>query len=66
MNPTFRDQLKQWKKENGMQHKDTPIIESPKKSPPKKKDELSESDLRYLMGTGMPTYKRHRGSIRRR
>ncbi|THE13083.1 hypothetical protein E1I69_09440 [Bacillus timonensis] len=66
MNPTFRDQLKQWKKENGMQHKDPPIVESPKKSPPKKMDKLSESDLRYLMGTGRPTYRRNKGALRQR
>ncbi len=65
MNSSFRDQLKHWKKKNGMQHKDPSILEGPKKSPPKK-IELSEADLRYLMGTGRPTYRRHKGSFRQR
>nr|WP_309101666.1 hypothetical protein [Fredinandcohnia onubensis] len=66
MNPGLREQLKQWKKKNGMQQKNPPIVESPKKSPPKIKDKLSDSDLRYLMGTGRATYRRFRGSYRQR
>ncbi|MEH7236770.1 hypothetical protein [Bacillus sp. JJ1562] len=66
MNQSFRDQLKQWKKKNGMRHMDPQIWESPKESPPKKIDKLSESDLRYLMGTGRPTYRRNKGALRQR
>jgi hypothetical protein len=32
----------------------------------KKKEKLSQRDLRELMGTNQSTYKRHKGAIRRK
>jgi hypothetical protein len=32
----------------------------------KKKEKLSDRDLKELMGTNQPTYRRHKGAIRRK
>ncbi|GKU82912.1 hypothetical protein [Niallia sp. NCCP-28] len=58
MNPVFKDQLKQWKK----QHE----INSPETKKQKKKETFSTRDLEYLMGTRKPRYQRHNGAIRQR
>ncbi|MBO0962357.1 hypothetical protein J1P26_21880 [Neobacillus sp. MM2021_6] len=65
MKPSFQNQLKQW------QHKHQEPTPKKNKSvqpqPAKKKTEkLSDSDLKYLMGTGRPTYRRYKGSLRQK
>ncbi|MFC0271112.1 hypothetical protein ACFFIX_06560 [Metabacillus herbersteinensis] len=56
MNPSLQDQLKQWEQDH------IEVKQQQKKKPPtKKKDKLSDSDLRYLMGTNRQTLHRGRG-----
>jgi hypothetical protein len=59
MNPSFKDQLKEWKK----QHQDsTPKIKKRHKKPKKRKSELlTESDIKSLMGMNKAVMKRGRG-----
>jgi hypothetical protein len=69
MNPSFKDQLKQWKKDNlpaPTPSKDIKKQPVKKQQPEKKKEELSERDLKYLMGTSRPTYRRHKGALRQK
>ncbi|MGM7634181.1 hypothetical protein [Bacillus sp. Hm123] len=65
MNASLKDQLKEWKRQH-QEVKQERKKKKRKKQPQKKREQLSERDLRYLMGTGRPTYKRHRGSFRQR
>jgi hypothetical protein len=60
MNPTLKDQLKEWEKKNSFQR---PKKKKPmeKKPAAKKKEKLSKSDLIYLMGMNRPRYSRGRG-----
>ncbi|WP_338749818.1 hypothetical protein [Bacillus sp. FJAT-52991] len=63
MNRSLKEQLKEWKRH----HQEVKQKKKKwKKQPVRKPESLSESELRYLMGTGRPTYKRHRGSFRQR
>ncbi|GLY10349.1 hypothetical protein Bbad01_15650 [Bacillus badius] len=65
MNSSLGEQLTEWKQQH-QEIKPKPKKKKRKKQPQKKRKKLSDSDLRYLMGTGRPTYKRHRGSFRQR
>jgi hypothetical protein len=61
MNPSLKDQLKQWQKLHG-QTKEKPKNKPENKKPAAKKTEkLSKSDLIYLMGMNRPRYSRGRG-----
>jgi hypothetical protein len=70
MNQSFNDQLMHWKKDNMpalSRSNDTekkPVTKQ--QQPEKKKEKLSDSDLKYLMGTGRPTYHRHKGALRQK
>jgi hypothetical protein len=65
MNQSFKDQLKLWKKDNmptPPRSKDIekkPVIKQ--QQPEKKKEKLSDSDLKYLMGSSGPRMYRARG-----
>lgn len=59
MNDSLQDQLKQWKKDH-MELKEQ-RKQSKKKPPVKKQEKLSESDLRFLMGSSMQTLRRGKG-----
>ncbi|MDE3837919.1 hypothetical protein C0966_00660 [Bacillus methanolicus] len=58
MNPTLKDQLKEWEKKNSFHRPKKKHVE---KKPAKKTEKLSKSDLIYLMGTNMPVYRRGKG-----
>ncbi|KZN99375.1 hypothetical protein P4T04_05250 [Bacillus badius] len=71
MNSTLKDQLQRWKRKNQVvegrkSKRSKKKLAKRKEQPARKPESLSDSDLRYLMGTGRPTYKRHRGSFRQR
>ncbi len=55
MSDQLRDQLKRYKKNNGIK---TP---SPKNKHHRKPENLSQNDIRELMGEHRPTYKRGPG-----
>jgi hypothetical protein len=59
MNPSLKDQLKEWEKKNSFQRpkKKKPV----KKLAVKKTEKLSDSDLRFLMGVDRPRYSRGKG-----
>ncbi|OCA87308.1 hypothetical protein [Pseudobacillus wudalianchiensis] len=59
MNSTLKDQLQQWKRKNQavVERKK----EQPKKKPVKKKEKLSDWELRELMGMNMKLLKRGKG-----
>ncbi|MBL5768398.1 hypothetical protein [Heyndrickxia sporothermodurans] len=56
MNPTLRDQLKQW--EN--RHKKL-IKDNRQQTIRRKSERLSEDDIKDLMGMNKPTYRRGKG-----
>jgi hypothetical protein len=58
MNPSLKEQLKEWEKLHGQKPKKKP---SEKKLAAKKTEKLSKSDLIYLMGMNRPRYSRGRG-----
>ncbi|MRX54827.1 hypothetical protein GJU41_12665 [Bacillus idriensis] len=58
MNDSFKEQLRRWKKD----HQEVKQLRQvKKKQPAKKKEELSEGELVYLMGMNRKTLKRGRG-----
>jgi len=58
MNPTFKDQLKDWKQHQGS----TPKKKKPHQKPQKRKSEhLSEVDIKSLMGMNKRTLYRGKG-----
>jgi hypothetical protein len=69
MNPSFKGQLTQWRNDN--MPTPTPSKDIEKKpvkqqQQEKQSEELSERDLKYLMGTSRPTYRRHKGALRQK
>ncbi|MCM3789447.1 hypothetical protein M3221_13660 [Domibacillus indicus] len=62
---TMKDQLRQWREVNPVPVKSTQKRKQKpkanKKQPAKKKEKLTEQDLRYLMNTNMKTLRRGRG-----
>jgi predicted Zn-dependent peptidase len=64
MNPSLKDQLKDWKK---LHQEPTPKKKKPHQKPQKRKSEhLTELDIKSLMGMNMPTYRRHKGALRQK
>lgn len=67
MNPSLRDQLKDWKKRNNVPPPKTHKKKRPPQKPQKPKfEDLSESEVKRLMGMDMPRYHRHKGALRQR
>lgn len=60
MNGTLRDQLQEWRKQSAV---DKQVHQEKKTS--QKREELSDRDLRELMGTGRPRYARGKGGAYR-
>ncbi|MGD6993985.1 hypothetical protein [Sutcliffiella horikoshii] len=60
MNESLRDQLQQWRKQTADQRQ----VHQEKK-PPRKREELTDRDIRELMGTGRPRYARGKGGAYR-
>ena len=56
MNGTLRDQLQEWRKQSAV---DKQVHHE--KNPSQKREELTDRDLRELMGTGRPRYARGKG-----
>ncbi len=57
MNRTLRDQLKIWKD----------VKQEVSRKPQKRRREvLTESDIKYLMGMDKPVFRKYRGSFRQR
>ncbi|UQD52324.1 hypothetical protein C0971_10100 [Bacillus methanolicus] len=61
MNPSLKDQLKEWEKKHGFQRPKKRKKPVEKKSAVNKTEKLSKSDLIYLMGMNRPRYSRGRG-----
>jgi hypothetical protein len=61
MNPTLRDQLKEWEKKNSFQRPKKRKKDQEKKPVAKKTEKLSKSDLIFLMDMNRPRYFRGRG-----
>ncbi|MBO1515038.1 hypothetical protein [Metabacillus bambusae] len=59
MQKSFQEQLKEWKKDH-MEVKEQ-RKQTKKKPPAKNQEKLSESDLRFLMGSSMQTLRRGKG-----
>lgn len=57
MNRTLKDQLKEWKREY------QEIAEKPQK---RRRERLTERDIKYLMGMDKPVFRKYRGSFRQR
>lgn len=60
MNGTLRDQLQEWRKQSAV---DKQVYHE--KKPSQKREELTDRDLRELMGTGRPRYARGKGGAYR-
>lgn len=59
MNPSLKDQLREWNKKNPMP---APKKNAHQQKPKKRESErLSEEDIKDLMGMNMPVMKRGRG-----
>lgn len=57
MNRTLKDQLKEWKREY------QEVTRNPQK---RRRERLTGSDIKYLMGMDKPVFRKYRGSFRQR
>lgn len=60
MDQEAQDKLKQWKRDYHESQREA------REQNKKKMENLSDRDLRELMGQSRPTYKRHNGAFRQR